>query len=69
MKKYSIHDIFTMLKIFKETKDSHSILDNVIFALLYLPFALWWLDLKLQSGPDALKKDQDSILYYLFSLS
>ena len=28
-----------------------------VFALLYLQFALWWLDLKLQSGPDALKKD------------
>ena len=27
-----------------------------LFALLYLRFLLWWLDLKLKSGPDALKK-------------
>ena len=27
-----------------------------LFALLYLRFALWWLDLNLLSGPDALQK-------------
>ena len=26
------------------------------FALLHLRFALWWLDLNLLSGPDALQK-------------
>ena len=28
----------------------------IVFALLYLRFALWWLDLNLLSGPDALEK-------------
>ena len=28
----------------------------LIFALLYLRFTIWWLDLNLLSGPDALQK-------------
>ena len=28
---------------------------SYLSALLYLRFALWWLDLNLQGGPDALK--------------
>ena len=33
--------------------------DNFSFALLYLRFALWWLDLNLLSGPDALQKGRN----------
>ena len=31
----------------------------VVFALLYLRFAIWWLALNLLSGPDALQKGRN----------
>ena len=38
------------------------------FAMLYLRFALWWLDFKLQSSPDALKKGRVAGFYTISSL-
>ena len=32
---------------------------SLLLALLYLRFALWWLDLNLLSGPDALQKGRN----------
>ena len=40
--------------VFEE--DFSRIYVNVVFVLLFLRFALWWLDLDLLSGPDAFKK-------------
>ena len=37
----------------------------MLFALLYLQFALWWLDLNLLSGPDALQKVAAETEYYV----
>ena len=37
-------------------EDFSRIYVNIVFVLLFLRFALWWLDLDLLSGPDAFKK-------------
>ena len=73
-----IHDVkllcfrFDQLILFQKQRNKSKV-GSYVFALVYLRFALCWLDLKLQSGPDALKKSHGSefhiISYHLISIS
>ena len=60
--------MFFPMQLVKGSKKQVASKINKTFALIYLRFALWWLDLNLLSSPDALKKGRVAGFHIMTSL-